>query len=76
MQVEARGPATTATAVTSTSALVVSMLDRYVFHGQTPPELYAWLQLVVPAALGTLSAEWAQRRAARQAQASQSRTQA
>jgi hypothetical protein len=48
--------ATTATLTTSTTGVVIWAVAHYAFRGQIPPEVYGWLQLAVPTALGLLSA--------------------
>jgi hypothetical protein len=47
-----RAPAVSATLTTSTTGVVTWVVARYAFHGMIPPEVYGFVQLAVPAALG------------------------
>lgn len=47
-----RAPAAAATLTSSTTSFVTWAVAHYGFGGQIPPEVYGFLQLVVPAALG------------------------
>lgn len=62
-----RAPAVSATLTTSTTGVVTWAVARYAFHGMIPPEVYGFVQLGVPAALGWAAScftRWRQRRAA------------
>jgi hypothetical protein len=53
----------TATLTTSATGVVVWALDKYVFGGYLPPDVYAFTNVAVPTLLGRLGAQWAYRRA-------------
>jgi hypothetical protein len=55
----------TATLTTATTGMVLWALDRWLFHGYIPPEVFVFVSLAVPALLGRLGAQWAYRRAQR-----------
>lgn len=57
-----RGPAAAATLTSSSTSFVTWAVSHYVFGGMIPPEVYGFLQLVVPAGLGWASACAAHRR--------------
>ena len=54
-----------ATLTTATTGVVVLALERWLFHGALPPEVYLFVQLAIPAACGRLAAEVTYRRAVR-----------
>lgn len=62
-------PVAAAAFTSSTTAFVVWLVNAVVFHGQPmPPEVYGFLQIAVPAAMGFAGAEvvyWQRRRHAR-----------
>lgn len=60
-----RAPEATATLTSSTTAVITWALGHYVFHGSIPPEVYGFVQLLVPAGLGWVGACIARRRAGR-----------
>lgn len=47
-----RAPAAAATLTSSTTSVVTWAVAHYGFGGAIPPEVFGFLQLVVPAALG------------------------
>jgi hypothetical protein len=49
-----RAPAAAATLTSATTSCVTWAVAHYCFRGQIPPEVYGFVQLVVPAALGWL----------------------
>lgn len=59
-------PIAAASVTSATTAFVVWTVDRLVFHGGgMPPEVYGFLQIAVPSAMGFLGAEfvyWRQQR--------------
>lgn len=50
-----RGQVAGVSLTTSTTAVVVWSVNRYVFAGDIPAEVQMWLQLAVPAAIGYAS---------------------
>lgn len=71
MQPASRAPAVSATLTTSTTGVVTWAVAHYAFGGMIPPEVYGFVQLVVPAVLGWVAGSvtaWRQRRAAEAAQ--------
>ena len=64
-----RGDVTGPVYVTATTGVVTWTLNRLVFGDASgaamPPEVFVWIQLTVPMALGWLAAEWRVRQARR-----------
>jgi hypothetical protein len=60
-----RATGNVATLTTATTGAALWGMRHFFFHGELPAEIYLWVQLAVPAALGAASAEWSLRRAAR-----------
>lgn len=65
-----RGDVTGPVYVTATTGVVVWTLNRVVFRDSggdaaMPPEIFVWVQLTVPMALGWMAAEWRLRQARR-----------
>lgn len=55
---QAAAPVAAASVTSSATAMVVWAVDRWVFRSSpVPPEVYGFLQVVVPAAMGFLGAE-------------------
>jgi predicted lysophospholipase L1 biosynthesis ABC-type transport system permease subunit len=44
--------------VAATTGAATWALNRWVFHTGMPPEIYIWVQLTIPVALGRLAAGW------------------
>lgn len=56
-----RTPATAATLTSATTSFVTWAVGHYGFHGSIPPEVFGFMQLVVPAGMGWAGA-WITRR--------------
>lgn len=64
-----RAPAAAATLTSSTTSLITWGIGHYVFHGAIPPEVFGFVQLLVPAGLGWLGGCITHRRQIRAARA-------
>lgn len=66
-EIATRAPEATATLTSATTSFVTWAIAHYGFGGAIPPEVYGFLQMIVPAGMGWVGACWARRRAERAA---------